>query len=192
MKRLIILLAMLFPLTGCVPAVIVAGTAVGATIGGAIIYDKRSLKTQMHDRDASQTAQNLINHDRKLRDRSHISVATYNHIGLMVGQAQTPALRKRAFQLVSKIKYFRRIYNEVTIAGSTSEVQRANDDLMTGKVKAALLTAKGVHSNQIKVVTENSVVYLMGIVSKKQAKIAANVARRVSGVRKVVMVFQYG
>ena len=70
-------------------------------------------------------------------------------------------------------------------------IQRNNDAWLTTKTKTAMLAAKGLHSAQIKVVTENSVVYLMGLVNHQQANLATSVARRVSGVRKVIRVFQY-
>ena len=164
---------------------------VGATAGGAVVYDKRSFKAINEDRHATEIAQTLIDHSKTLKGRSHISVATFNHIMLMIGQAQTPELRDYAYKLVSNVKHVQRIYNEVIIAGSTSLIQRANDAWITTKEKASMLAAKGLNSTQIKVVTESSVVYLMGLVSREQGKLAANVARRVPGVRKVVKVFQY-
>jgi len=187
LKKLIILLCICIPLSGCVASALV----VGATAGGAIVYDKRSFKTMNQDRHATQYAQNYMDHSKALRGRSHISVATFNHIMLLVGQAQTAKLRNTAFNLASKIKGVQRIYNEITISGSTSMVQRSDDVWLTTKIKSAMLMAKGLHSSQIKVVTESGTVYLMGLVSHAQAKLATNVARRISGVRKVIKVFQY-
>lgn len=186
-KKALILLALLMPLSGCIPIALV----VGATAGGAVLYNQRSLKTQLQDRDAAQRAQDYINEDPELKNRSHISVAVYNHVALMVGQAQTPTLRDRAYQLVQREKNISRIYNEVQIAGATSLLQRSNDGWITTKVKTAMVAERGLKSSDIKIVTENGVVYLMGLVSQQQAKLATNVARRVAGVRKVVKVFQY-
>ena len=187
MKKMITLLLLLIPLSGCIPAAIVAG----ATAGGAIIYDKRSIGTILKDRHAAQTAQNTINRDRWLKGRSHISVAVFNQIALMVGQAQTAALRKRAFNIVENTKGVKRVYNEVRIEGPISTIQATNDAWITTKVKTAMLATKGLSSTQIKAVTENGVVYLMGEVSHQQGNLAANVARQMSGVLKVVKVFQY-
>lgn len=187
MKKIIAILLLLIPLSGCIPAAVVAG----ATVGGAIVYDKRSFKTILQDRHSAQTAQNIINSDPLLKKRTHISVAVFDHIALMVGQAQTPELRQRAYQLVKNVKHIQKVYNEVRIEGSISTLEATNDAWLTTKVKSAMLAAKGLHSTQIKVVTENAVVYLMGMVSHEQGALAANVVRRVNGVRKVVTVFQY-
>lgn len=189
MKKLLLLLMCVFPmLSGCVAAAVVGG----ATAGGAVVYDKRSFKTMNQDRHATERGQTLIDHSKILKGRSHISIATFNHIVLMVGQAQTPELRGYAYKLLSdNLKHIQRIYNEVTVAGSTSFLQRTNDAWITTKVKTAMLAGKGLRSSQIKVVTEASAVYLMGLVSRRQGTLAANTARRVPGVKKVVKVFQY-
>lgn len=187
LKKLIVILCICIPLSGCVASALV----VGATAGGAIVYDKRGFKTMNQDRRSKELAQNLIDHSKVLNGRSHISVAVFNHIMLMIGQAQTAELRDYAYKLVSKVKHVQRVYNEVTISGAESLVERTNDTWLTTKIKTAMLAAKGLRSTQIKVVTESSTVYLMGLVSPKQGKLAADVARRVSGVRKVVKVFQY-
>jgi len=186
-KKLLIVAALIIPLSGCIPAAFV----VGAAAGGAIIYDKRPMKTMLHDRSIAQTAQNLIDKDKQLHDHSHISIAAFNGIVLMVGQAATPELRQHAEDLVKKVPDVKRIYNEITISGNTSLLTRSNDSWITTKVKSAMLAKHGLQSSQIKVVTEDGIVYLMGLVSRAQADLAVDAARKVSGVRKVVKVFQY-
>ena len=190
MKKLIMLIFFIIPLVGCVPAVIIAGAA-GATIGGAVIYDKRSYKVMNQDHNARVYAQQRIDKDPMLKGHSHISVAVFNNIALLVGQAQTPEIRDRAYQIVSKTPNVKRIYNEITIAGPTSTMQRANDSWITTKVRTAMLGKSGLHSSNLKVVTENGVVYLMGNVSRQQAALATSVARRILRVTKVVKVFEY-
>ncbi len=187
MKKLVAILFIILPLTGCVPAALV----VGATAGGAIIYDKRSIKTMAQDRDATQHAQNIVNNDPELKGRAHIAITTYDHTTVMAGQAETPELRQRAYQLVSKVKRIKKLYNEITIGKPIGGSTQMGDNWITTKVKTALLTAKGVPSNQIKVMTDNHTVYLLGMVTRNQADLAASVARRIGGVRKVVMAFRY-
>lgn len=187
MKKLWLLPLLLFSLYGCVPAAIVAG----ATVGGAIIYDKRSFATMRSDQHATHVAQYWINNDKQLKDHSHISVTVFNHVALLAGQAQTPELRERAYRIMQKVKGVKRIYNAITIAGSTSELQRASDTWITSKVRTVLLGTSGLKSNDLKIVTENGVVYLMGSVSKQQADIATKAARHVKGVTKVVKIFEY-
>ncbi|WP_267257133.1 BON domain-containing protein [Coxiella endosymbiont of Ornithodoros maritimus] len=190
MKKLVALLLLAFPLMGCVPAVLLAGAA-GATLGGAVVYDQRSYKTMNQDHNAHAVIQAEIDRDPRLKGQSHISVSVFNNIALLVGQAKTVTLRDRAYQITAKAPYVRRIYNEITIAIPASAIQRANDSWITTKVRTAMLGKPGLGSSNLKVVTENKTVYLMGIVSPRQATMAAEVARRISGVQKVVKVFEY-
>jgi len=189
MRKMLLLLFCLTPLlSGCIAAAIVGG----ATAGGAIIYDKRSIKTMNQDQYATELGQALVNRSKILKGRSHISVATFDHVMLMVGQAQNQELKDYAYKLLKdNVKNVKRIYNEVTIAGGSTFLERTSDSWLTTKVKTAMLTAKHLRSSQIKVVTEASTVYLMGLVSHKQGELAGNVARRVGGVKKVVKVFEY-
>lgn len=174
-------------LQGCVPVALVAG----ATAGGAVIYDNRSFKQMNIDNRITQQCTVAINSNEALKTESHISIATYNGIVLLVGQAPTAELRQKAYDLIKNIPDIVRIYNEITISGPTTAMQRTSDTWITAKVKSSMLAQSGLHSTNIKVVTEDGVVYLMGNVSRKQADLAASVARRVSGVQKVVKVFQY-
>jgi osmotically-inducible protein OsmY len=89
------------------------------------------------------------------------------------------------------IKDVKRVYNQLEVHSSLSLVQQSNDTLVTSKVKSMMLATKKLHSTQIKVVTENKVVYLMGIVTRVQASLAASTASHITGVSKVVEVFEY-
>jgi osmotically-inducible protein OsmY len=175
-------------ITSCVPLVI--GGA-GAVVATSIVYDRRSVKTMMQDREIASQAQMAISDDLTLQGRSHISVIVFNHNVLLIGQVQTPELRARVYQIVHKLPRVKKIYNQLVISGVTTDLARTDDAWITTKVKAALLMQKGLHSLQLKIVTENGVVYLMGIVSHQQANLAVDVARRVRGVKKVVKVFEY-
>jgi len=68
---------------------------------------------------------------------------------------------------------------------------RAADAATTARVKAAFVEQKALTQNTVKVVTENDVVYLMGLVTRREAPAYATVASRVSGVRRVVTLFEY-
>lgn len=177
----------LFSLQACAPLVFVAG----ATVGGAVIYDQRSFKQILTDETISQQIREHLNDDFVLMHKAHIAVATFNGIVLLTGQAATPELRRRAYSIARRVKHVRRIYNQITLEAPTPPTTRTDDSWITAKVKTALLEKKGLHSTQIKVVTENGVVYLMGLTSMKQGRLAADAARRISGVIKVVKLFEY-
>ena len=186
MKRMLLLFLFFIPLTGCMTTALITTAAVG----GTVLYDKRGFKTILRDRHITQTAQNLIDATPSLEGRSHISIATFNGTTLLVGQAQSEALKQEAGQLISHVPDIKKLFNEITVAGATSSLQHTNDTWLTTKVRTSLLTKQDLSSSQIKVVTENSVVYLMGDVSQNQASLAVNTTRRVPGVTKVVKVFQ--
>ena len=187
-KSFIVILLFCNILSGCIPLII---GGVGAVVATAIVSDHRSLKTMMQDREIANQANIAIKQDSQLMGRSHISVISFNHHVLLVGQVQTPELRARAYELVYKLRFVERVYNQLTISGVTTDLARTDDAWITTKVKTAMLAQPGLRSLELKIVTENGVVYLMGVVSHQQANLATDVARRVHGVIKVVKVFEY-
>ncbi|MCK4609161.1 MAG: BON domain-containing protein [Gammaproteobacteria bacterium] len=187
MKKIAILLAVVPLLSACVPTALVAG----ATAGGAVVYDNRSMGTMWQDNNTSYQAQILINNDKELKDKANISVAVFDHVVLLVGQAPTKELRDHAQTLIKTVPNIKRICNQITIGQPISASATSNDAWITTKVKSAMLGKKGLSSTQLKVVTEAGVVYLMGLTTPSQGKLAAEVARKVDGVKKVVKVFEY-
>jgi len=174
-------------LQACAPLMLAAGAAVG----GAVLYDKRNFQTWLRDQSIASKIRERLNDDAILQHRAHIAVATFDGIVLLVGQAPIPVLRVRAYRIASSVPHVRRIFNQITLEPPTPPITRTNDVWITAKVKSALLAKKGMHSTQIKVVTENGTVFLMGLVSSQQGAMAAETARRVSGVLKVVKLFEY-
>lgn len=187
MKKIVTIFLVILFLPGCMPAVFVAGAAAG----GAVIYDHRSTKNMVEDRNITFRTQNRLDHDAELRQKAHISVATFNHVALLLGQAPNAELRNRAESIVKANTKIKILYNEITIGKPISNVTRANDAWITTKVKTVLLTTPGLSSTNLKIITENGVVYLMGLTTRTQAKIAADKTRTVAGVRKVVKLFEY-
>lgn len=170
-------------LTSCVAAV-VAGAAAG------MVYDKRSVTTIEADaRSFHITHKNIVT-DPKLRD-SRIVVTSFNRIILLVGQTPSASSRVMAEKIAQSTPGVSRVYNEITIEQPISVAQKTRDSWITGKVRSMMLTKKGLESGSIRIVTENGVVYLMGIATPNQATLAVDVARRVNGVNKVVKIFRY-
>lgn len=190
MKKLLFLILLIFPLVGCVPAILVIGAA-GAALGGAVVYDQRSYQTMNQDHNARSMAQYRLSSNSLLKGKSHISISVFNNIALLLGQVGTPEMRNCAYQIVSKIPNIRRIYNEISIGTRASAIRQANDFWITTKVRTLMLGKYGLRSSNLKVITQNNAVYLMGIVTPKQASMAADVARQISGVTKVIKVFEY-
>ncbi len=134
----------------------------------------------------------LVNIDKASDELSqaHIVVVSVNGVVLLAGQVKNEQLRQQAAVAVDKLNV-RRIHNEITIAGSTSMVARSNDSWITSKIKSKLLLNGKIDGSKVKVVTENGVVYLMGLVTKAEAEAITDTARTTSGVQKVVRIFEY-
>lgn len=181
-KTIILLLAI--NLSGCVAAV-VAGAA-----AGAIIYDGRGAIIIARDTKIDFLINAEIAKDKRFKN-SRIIVTSFGQAVLLVGETQAATLRVLAGKIAAKTKYVARVYNEISIKEPIGMADRAKDTWITGEVRGQMLMRKGLESGSIRVVTENSVVYLMGVVSKEQAFLAVDVARHVRGVSRVVKVFKY-
>jgi len=170
-------------LTSCVVAV-VAGAAAG------MVYDRRSMATIEADARLFHVIHTAIVTDHKFRD-SRIIVTSFNRVVLLVGQTPTASLRELAQKIAQRTPNVTRVYNEVTVDNPIPLTQRTKDSWITGQIRSNMLTKKGLESGSIRIVTENKVVYLMGIVYPEQASLSVDVARRVNGVQKVVKIFQH-
>jgi osmotically-inducible protein OsmY len=161
----------------------------GALIGGSMsAVDRRSSGAQIDDQSIELKSIGRI-HD-AMGDRGYVSVTSYNRLVLITGEMPSEADKATVGQVVARIDNVRSIVNEIEIAPISSFANHSNDSLLTSKVKASLLDAKGIEVNAFKVVTERAVVYLMGRVTEREATRASDIARGVSGVRKVVRVFE--
>jgi len=183
-----LLLATLSSIQGC--ALVVVGAA-SAAATAAVVNDHRSLQTITDDKNIEFTASDRISKNAEMRQNSHIVVVSFDHAVLLAGQVPGEAARQRVESLIQALPKVARVYNELEISPPTTPTVQSNDAWITTKVKTRMLETKGLHSGQIKVVTENSSVYLMGVVSRHQAKLASDVARRVDGVKRVVTLFEY-
>jgi osmotically-inducible protein OsmY len=179
----LIVLVISFCLTGCVVAV-VAGAAAG------MVYDRRSVSTLEADARLFHLIHTAIVTNPQLKD-SRILVTSFNRIILLVGQTSSASSRVMAEKIARSTPGVIRVYDEVTVGYPIALTQRTKDSWITGQVRSNMLTKKGLESGSMRVVTENGVVYLMGIATAEQATLAVDVARRVDGVVKVVKIFQY-
>ncbi len=171
-------------LGGCVLGVMAGAAA------GLVVYDKRSVVMIERDARIFHVVHTAIVTGPKFRN-SHIGVTSFNQVVLLVGQIPTASLREVAEKIAKTTPNVRRVYNEITIGAPISLADQSRDTWITGEVRAKLLRKKGLESGSIRVVTDNAVVYLMGIATPEQGGLAVDVAREVKGVRKVVKAFQY-
>lgn len=171
-------------LSGCMPFII--GTAiVGATT--SIIVSDRGVITFNDDNELRQKIYLRLEKEEKLQ-QANITITSFNQEILLTGQVPTTMLKVTVEKIIAEFA-IKRIYNELTVGKSVHS--DTNDTWITTKVKSALIAKKTINSNNIKVVTENSVVYLMGKVPEDVAKLAIRTTQEISGVKKVVNTFQY-
>jgi osmotically-inducible protein OsmY len=121
----------------------------------------------------------------------HVNVTSYNRMVLLTGEVPDAAARTEVERIAWAVENVRGVHDELAVAGVSSFTVRSNDTLITSNVKTRLLDSNKVNPLHVKVVTENSVVYLMGLVTKEEANDATEIARTSSGVQKVVRVFEY-
>ena len=170
--------------TACVPVVVG-----GAAAGGAMAADRRTSGIYVEDENIELKALKLM--ETNLGEHAHINVTSYNRNVLLTGEAPTAESKTKAESLVKEITNIRNITNEIAISPKSSIGSRSNDSYLTSKIKTKFVTENKFPANYVKVVTENSVVYLIGIVTKAEADAASEIARNTNGVTKVVKVFEY-
>lgn len=180
------LLSTLLLLQGCAPAVVVGGAATAA-----MVHDRRTFGSIIDDQAIELKAGSAIAGDPELKDQTRINVTSMNGIVLLSGEATTIEARDRVLSLVREINGVRRITNEMLIAEPSRMGSRSLDSLITSAVKSRLLVSKNIDPSRVKVVTDNQVVYLMGLVTREEGDMAADRATTIDGVTRVVKVFEY-
>ena len=170
-------------LAGC--EVLLLGGAVVGT--GLVATDRRTAGTQLEDESIALKAESRA---RALATLGRIDVTSYNRVALVTGEVPAEADKAAVEKAVAGVENVRSVVNELAVGPNASLGQRSSDSVLTGKVKASLVDAKDLQANAFRVVSERGIVYLMGRVTEREARRAAEVARGVSGVQKVVTVFE--
>ena len=168
---------------GCFP---LAAVGVGAT--ALVLDDRRSTGMYIEDENIEWKAR------ARLIDKhgdAHVNVTSYNLSVLLTGEAPSEQTKKDIADTIRSIPNVRSVTNEINVSGNTSFTSRSNDSLITTNVKARLINNGRVSANHVKVITENNVVFLMGVLTKEEGDAAAEIARTTSGVARVVKVFEY-
>jgi osmotically-inducible protein OsmY len=183
-RRTLILLAALVPvLAGCVGA-----AAVGVGAGALMFADRRMPETIVIDEGIELRAAGRINE--RFGDRVHVSITSFNRMALLTGEVPDAAAREEIEKLVSATPNLKSLSNELQIGPVSTLSNRSNDVYLTSKVKARFIDASQFSANNVKVVTENGVVYLLGMVTQREMDAAVQIARTTGGVKKVVRVFE--
>lgn len=182
--KAVLCVALLSSLQGCV--LFVAGAAVSGAVATA---DRRTLGAQTEDKAISVKSEARMGSI--VGDDGHINVNSYNRKVLLTGEVRDEKMKRAVENEVRSVSNVENVINELEIAGPSSYTSRSSDSLITSKVKISLADKKTVSATSFKVVTERGTVYLMGLVTQREGNIAADIAKGVSGVMRVVKLFEY-
>lgn len=170
-------------LSACAPLVIG-----GAAVGAMMAFDRRTSGAQIEDEGIELRAASRLRD--AFGDRAHVVVNSYNRQVLLTGEVPNEQARQQAEQIVSRVENVKGTVNELAVMAPSSLTQRSSDTLVTGKVKASIVDDGSLSVSAFKVVTERGTVYLMGRVTQREADRATQVARHISGVQRVVRIFE--
>lgn len=178
----------------CASVLVSLQGCVGMMVGGAVMgtlaaTDRRTLGAQTEDKTIAVKGELRIKN--LVGDAGHVNVTSFNRRALLTGEVRDAQMKADAEREAQAIEGVKSVVNELEIAGPASYTSRANDTLITGKIKASFVDAQDMYANSVKVVTERANVYLMGRVTQREGERASNIASGVSGVQKVVKVFEY-
>jgi osmotically-inducible protein OsmY len=162
-----------------------------ATSGAQAVYNRHSIEKNINDQYTTMQAYKALYMKTDKFKNANISIATYNGEILLAGQTPEAWQKDKAEKIVRQATDARDIYNLIAIQSPSSTLTRISDAWITSKVKAKLIASEDVDASQIKVVTENGTVYLMGILPPEQASAAVDLASNTEGVLSVVKLFSY-
>lgn len=190
--KAVLILGLIAPLVQGCGAILVGGVA---ATGAAIlhVHDRRNSRTILEDERTEHLARRLLRGNPDIKAHSRIAITSYNHLVLLTGQAETQSISDRFARKVARLPKVKKVVNEVTVGPPVGFARSSEDALITSRVKLAL-TKVGLpcfDATRVKVVTEASDVFLMGLVRPGEGNAAAEKARYVPGVTKVVKLFEY-
>ncbi|MCX8520320.1 MAG: BON domain-containing protein [Rhodoferax sp.] len=177
------LAASVLALTACFPLLVG-----GAFTGALVVSDRRTSGTVVEDNGIQIKAHNRIQEN--LGERVHINITSYNRKVLLTGEVPTEQDRQLAAKLVRGVENVQGVYNELAVQGNSTFSQQSNDTLVTATVKAAIIDAKDLVSNAVKVVTERGNVYLLGRVTPREADRFVELVRAQDGVHRLVLLWE--
>ncbi|TVZ40636.1 osmotically-inducible protein OsmY [Alteromonadaceae bacterium 2753L.S.0a.02] len=181
-----VILLFAFFSSGCV-------TIVDATTSGPIKTDpgKRTFGDKWDDGQISTIVAVNIRKASEELDEAHINVYTFNQVVLLTGEVPTKAAYELAGKTARDVTRVRQVYNELQIAPNSSFLDRTGDNFLDMKIGTKLLTNRDIDSSRVKVIVEDEVVYLMGVMTMVQAEKITDVVSKTSGVKKVVRAIEY-
>lgn len=184
--RIMLLVLISLSCSGCM----VAAAGAGAATGAAIAIDRRTTGTFIDDQTIQIKAMHALARNKELWKQGHINVISYNNVLLLIGQVPNEELKRQAEEAVGDISRVRRVHNELEIRRPTTLGIRSKDSWITTQIKTRMLGSKAIGATRAKVITENKVVYLMGLTTPEEEVAVTDIARTTDGVEKIVQIFE--
>ncbi|WP_231730957.1 division/outer membrane stress-associated lipid-binding lipoprotein [Lacimicrobium alkaliphilum] len=173
-------------LQGC--AAVVVGAGVGAA---AVAHDRRTVGTQLDDKTLASRISSALSENASIKQHANINAHVFNGTTLLVGQAPNDDLKRQAQRITEAQPHVSKLHNQIRIGSPTATSTRSHDIWLATKVRSKLLTDKSVDGLHIKVIVEDSEVFLMGLVTRQESNMAVEVTRNIEGVARVVKAFEY-
>jgi len=189
-NRALVIFSLFVSITASGCAAVAVG---GATTGVAIAHDRRTTGTVIDDQTIELKALRVLYGNDSIRINTHINATCYNGVLLLTGEAPTEGLRNQVISQIRRIPNIKKIHNEILLAAPSAVVSRSSDAYVTSKAKVNLFNLnkiKGFDPTRVKVVTENGVVYLLGLLKQHEVSPVIETIRRVGGVQRVVKLFE--
>ena len=155
-----------------------------------VIHDRRTAGEYFDDTGIELEMRKFLISNKRYRVQTTIMPDSYNGILLLTGESTSEEAKQEVIEYANRVNGVRQVVDEIRISGKTGLLSRANDSVITGKVKSILIAKLGTRANQMRVVTRYGTVYLMGIVTNDEAERATEIARSIGGVVRVVRVFE--
>ncbi len=186
LKKLVIITIAALCISACGNQAVLVPVAAGSWFN----FDRRTTKTIIDDQTLTLKANLAIAKNKPIWRESHVSTLSYNNAILLVGQTKNQRYKQDIENMVRKIEGVGTIYNQISVGCPISMATRTNDTWLTTQVKSRIMTNRDVGINRVKVITEDSTVYLMGALTQDEQATAIKIARCVPGVKKVVTVLE--
>ncbi|SES86322.1 Osmotically-inducible protein OsmY, contains BON domain [Nitrosospira multiformis] len=185
----LLLVFFLLPFLSACGLIAAGGMAAGVGTGVAMSQDRRTSGMFVEDESIEFRSGQRISE--KFSSDVHVNITSFNRNVLLTGEAPSETIKEEIGNLVSNVENVRDVTNEITVGSPSSFTSRGNDTLITSLVKGHFMDSGRFQANHVKVVTEDGIVYLLGLVRGEEAENAEDLAKRVDGVKKVVKVFEY-
>lgn len=162
-----------------------------ATTGAEAVYNRHTIQKNINDQWVTMQVYHQLHFKSDDFKNANISITTFNNEVLLAGQTPQDWQKERAEEIVKKLTGVKNVYNFLTLESPSSTLTRISDSWITTKVKSRLIASDDVEASQIKVVTENGTVFLMGTITPEAAGAAVKIASNTAGVKSVIKIFSY-